>query len=78
MFRAMTQYYRISPRWLATGIGIPVHPSPFDDAPILAQVKPGALFSEVYDAHLAARLESNAVEAEFRLNVVEKILATTL
>ena len=78
VFRAMTQRYYISPRWLANEFGIPVFPAPFKDDFLLPLIKPGALFSDVYDTHLAARLESNAFEAEFRLDVIEKQLSTAL
>jgi transcriptional regulator with XRE-family HTH domain len=78
VFRAVTLHYRISPRWLATQIGIPALPAPFDDASLLGFIKPGALFSEVYDAHLAATLETNPLEAQFRLDMVEKKLSGAL
>ena len=74
VFRAVTQHYHISPRWLATEVGSPKLPTPFNDAAILGLVKPRALFSEVYDMHLAAGLEKERVEAESHLNVVVKTM----
>jgi len=56
VFKAVTSRYELSPQWLATGIGSPKLPGPFDDAPFAKSVSPRALFTGVYDSFIAGQL----------------------
>ena len=64
-FRAISDHFFVSPRWLATGQGSRVLEGPFDDAAFRARIDGRALLSEVYDrvlqGHFAA-LEEAVVE----------------
>lgn len=74
VFRAVAKCYHINPRWLATGIGSPRLPFPFDDASILGLVKPRDLFSAVYDSHLKRQLQTEAAESSQHVDALEKKL----
>ena len=69
--KSVMTHYHISPLWLATGEGAPRLPIAFDDNHIMAFVKPRALFSEIYDAHLAADLENKKAGVGKVLNQYE-------
>jgi transcriptional regulator with XRE-family HTH domain len=57
VFRAMSKRYLISPKWLAENEGSPQVHELFDDSDFIELITRTAIFSEVYDKHLAGRLK---------------------
>lgn len=67
VFREIAKRYGLDDGWLATGRGSPRRPIQFDDSEFFGKVKRGALFSEVFQAHLREihRRERRDVLAHF-------------
>lgn len=64
VFRAINKQFYLNPLWLAGEDTSANAGKSFDDSAVLPLIKPRALFSQVYDNHLAKLLEPDRVEAE--------------
>jgi len=54
VFRAISKKFHISPWWLeGPDSTAPYFPGPFDDSKFIGSIRPRALFSEVFDSHIA-------------------------
>jgi transcriptional regulator with XRE-family HTH domain len=60
VFKAVATRYNLYPRWLAEGEGSPQVPNSFDDRAFAPGLKRHAIFSEVYDKHLAPQMTAGA------------------
>jgi transcriptional regulator with XRE-family HTH domain len=63
VFQAIASRYALHPRWLAEGEGSPQVKNSFDDRPFAAALTRHALFTEIYDRHLAPRLTRTVEKA---------------
>jgi transcriptional regulator with XRE-family HTH domain len=69
VFKVIAQRFHLNPYWLATGETSPDQGKPFDDSGLVPNhIKPNALFTEVYDAHLHAFLKRRTHDAGQSIN----------
>jgi transcriptional regulator with XRE-family HTH domain len=67
VFKAISDRYRICPRWLAEGIGASQATTSFDDSKFIGEIRRNSLFTEVYDKYLANQVRQRPASAEPRI-----------
>ena len=75
VFRCISEQFRLNPYWLATGGGSPELAAPIKESAFAANLKPRALFSEVYDRFLLPQHQQhvqNANQIAARLSALLK------
>jgi transcriptional regulator with XRE-family HTH domain len=64
VFRVVAQNFELNPHWLAGQGGSHKIKDIIDDAAFIGQIPPRALFSEIYDMHIADRAKKSTDDAD--------------